>query len=96
MKIVEKADKDYTTKILVISHRFKNYSHIVCSGGKIYQLPKMVGKKSFSLKEILPKIHLGSLVYRIESKRVFASTLKKLSFKVSEEFVLEKEKICPF
>lgn len=96
MKIVEKVEKNYTIKILMISHRFKNYSHIVCSKGKIYQLPKMVGKKSFPLKEILPKIHLGSLVYRIESNRIFASKLKKLSFKVNEEFVLEKEKTFPF
>lgn len=96
MKTIENVDKNYTTISIVISHRFESLPDIVCSGSKIYQLPKMVGKRSYPLKEIPSKIHLGSLVYRIESKRVFASKLKKLSYRVNEEIILEKKELCPF
>ncbi len=96
MKTIENVEKNYTTISLVVSHRFESLPDIVCSGSKIYQLPKMVGKRSYPLKEIPPRIHLGSVVYRIEKKRFFASKLKKLSSRVVEEFILEKRCDCPF
>ena len=70
MKLIEKQIDNRTNKILVISHRFIGYSNIVCSGGKIYQLPCQIGKKSFQLKELIPKYHQGSIIYIINSKRV--------------------------
>lgn len=96
MKTVENIKKNYTTISLVVSHRFESLPYIVCSGNKIYQLPKMVGRRSYPLKEIPPKIHLGSVVYRIEKKRFFASKLKKLSSRVEEYIVLETKMDCPF
>lgn len=96
MKTVENIEKNYTTISLVVSHRFESLPDIVCSGSKIYQLPKMVGRRSYPLKEIPPRIHLGSVVYRIEKKRYFASKLKKLSTRVVEEFILEERCDCPF
>lgn len=96
MKTVENTEKNYTTISLVVSHRFDSLPDIVCSGSKIYQLPKMVGKRSYPLKEIPPKIHLGSVVYRIEKRRFFASKLKKLSSRVDERILLEIKVDCPF
>ena len=96
MKTTKNTKKNYTTISLMISHRFEALPDIVCSGSKIYQLPKMVGKRSYPLKEIPPRIHLGSVVYRIEKKRYFASKLKKLSSRVIEEYILEEICECPF
>ena len=81
---------------MIISHRFKNYTNIVCSGSKIYQLPCQIGKKSFNLKELKPKYHLGSTIYLIESKRINSKKLKQLAIKVNEQYILNKTKNCPF
>ena len=96
MKVIEKQEDNRTNKIMIISHRFKNFPNIICSGSKIYQLPCQIGKKSFELKEIIPKYHLGSIVYLINSKRINTKTLKINVLKVNEEFILEKNEICPF
>jgi len=96
MKLIEKQIDNRTNKILVISHRFTGYPNIVCSGGKIYQLPCQIGKKSFTLKELLPKYHQGSIVYIINSKRVNSKVLKINSVKLNEEFILEINEFCPF
>jgi len=96
MKVIEKQQDNHTIKIMVISHRFKDFPNIICSGSKIYQLPCQIGKKSFELKEITPKYHLGSIVYLINSKRINSKTLKFNVLKVNEEFILEKNEICPF
>ena len=96
MKVIEKQQDNHTIKIMVISHRFKDFPNIICSGSKIYQLPCQIGKKSFGLKEITPKYHLGSIVYLINSKRINSKTLKFNVLKVNEEFILEKNEICPF
>ncbi len=39
MKVIEKQEDNHTNKIMVISHRFKDFPNIICSGSKIYQLP---------------------------------------------------------
>lgn len=96
MKVIEKQQDNHTNKIMVISHRFKDFPNIVCSGSKIYQLPCQIGKKSFNIKEVLPKYHLGSIVYLINSKRINSKILKINSLKVNEEFILNKIEICPF
>ena len=96
MKTIEKQLDNHTNKIMVISHRFNFFPNIICSGGKIYQLPCQIGKKSFELKEIIPKYHLGSIVYLINSKRINSKKLKINVLKVNEEFILEKIEICPF
>lgn len=96
MKVIEKQIDNHTNKILVISYKFNDYPNIICSGGKIYQLPCQIGKKSFKLKEILPKYHQGSLVYIINSKRVNSKTLKTKALKVNDEFILETIQFCPF
>jgi hypothetical protein len=96
MKVIEKQLDNHTIKIMIISHRFKGFPNIICSGSKIYQLPCQIGKKSFELKEIIPKYHLGSIVYLINSKRINSKTLKFNVLKVNEEFILDKIQICPF
>lgn len=96
MKTFEKQIDNYTNKIMIISHRFKNYPNIVCSGAKIYQLPCRIGKKSFKLKELKPKYHLGTTIYLIESKRINSKKLKQLAIKVNEQYILNKTKNCPF
>ena len=96
MKLIERQIDNYTIKIMVISYKFKKFPNIVCSGGKIYQLPCQIGKKSYLLKELKQKYHLGSIVYLIESKRINSKVLKTNSIKISEEFILEKIKFCPF
>jgi hypothetical protein len=96
MKVIEKQLDNHTIKIMVISHRFKGFPNIICSGSKIYQLPCQIGKKSFELKEIIPKYHLGSIVYLINSKRINSKTLKINSLRVNEEFILYKTETCPF
>jgi len=96
MKVIEKQEDNRTIKIMVISHRFKDFPNIVCSGSKIYQLPCQIGKKSFQLKELLPKYHQGSIVYIINSKRINSKLLKFNNLKVNEEFILEKIEFCPF
>lgn len=96
MKLIEKQEDNHTIKIMVISHKFENFPNIVCSGSKIYQLPSQIGKKSFGLKELKPKYHLGSRVYVINSKRITSNRLKKNVLKVYEEFILEKNSFCPF
>ena len=96
MKLIEKQLDNHTIKIMVIDYRFKGFSNIICSGSKIYQLPCQIGKKSYPLKELKQKYHLGSIVYLIESKRVNAKLLKTNSIKVNEEFIIEKTQFCPF
>ena len=96
MKLIEEQVDNYTIEIMVISHRFNGYPNIVCSGRKIYQLPCQIGKKSFKLKKIYPKHHLGSTVYIINSKRINAKRLKSLAIITNEEFILNKIKNCPF
>lgn len=96
MKLIERQVDNHTNKIMVISHRFKSFPNIICSGSKIYQLPCQIGKKYFKLKELKPKYHLGSSVYIISSKRINCKVLKLNSFKVNEEFVLESIEKCPF
>lgn len=81
---------------MVISHKFKGSPNIICSGSKIYQLPCQIGNKSFELKEIIPKYHLGSIVYLINSKRINSKTLKINVLKVNEEFILDINEFCPF
>ena len=68
MKVIEKQLDNHTIKIMVISHRFKDFPNIICSGSKIYQLPCQIGKKSFELKEIIPKYHLGSIVLKVNEE----------------------------
>jgi len=96
MKVVEKQEDNHTIKKLVISHRFEGFTNIVCSGSKIYQLPCQIGKKSYDLKELKPKYHLGSIIYLIESKRINSKLLKTNAFKVNDEFILDKIEFCPF
>ena len=96
MKIVEKQEDNHTIKIMIISHKFEKFKNIVCSGSKIYQLPSQIGKKSFPLKELKQKYHLGSKIYLINSKRISTKTLKKSALKVYDEFILEKKQLCPF
>lgn len=96
MKIIEKQLDNYTIKIMIIDYRFNNFPNIICSGSKMYQLPCQIGKKSFPLKELKQKYHLGSTIYLIESKRINTKVLKNNSIKVKEEFILEKIKNCPF
>ena len=89
MKIIEKTEKNYTIKVLVISHRFKNYSHIVCTGGKIYQLPKMVGKKSFSL--ISPNLGVLQHFATIVRSQRFPDSYKGSGILYSGETIVCKE-----
>ena len=96
MKVIEKQEDNHTIKIMVISHIFKDFPNIVCSGSKIYQLPCQIGKKSFQLKELKPKYHQGSNVYIINSKRINSKVLKNKVIKVNEEFIIEKISFCPF
>jgi hypothetical protein len=96
MKVIEKKQDNHTINIMVISHRFKDFPNIVCSGSKIYQLPCQIGKKSFNIKEVLPKYHQGSIVYLINSKRINSKNLKIRALKVNEEFILEINDFCPF
>jgi hypothetical protein len=96
MKVIEKQIDNRTNKIMIISHRFIDYPNIICSGGKIYQLPCQIGKKAFNLKEVNPKYHQGSIIYLINSKRVSSKTLKIKSLRVNEEFILENTAFCPF
>jgi hypothetical protein len=96
MKIIENQEDNHTIKIMKISYKFDCFPNIVCSGSKIYQLPCQIGKKSFDLKELKPKYHLGSIVYLIESKRINSKKLKKHAVKVDGFLVLEKKENCPF
>jgi hypothetical protein len=96
MKVIEKQLDNHTIKNMVISHKFKDFPNIVCSGSKIYQLPCQIGKKSFPLKELSPKYHQGSIIYIINSKRINSKLLKNNNIKVNEEFILEKSVFCPF
>ena len=96
MKVIEKQRDNHTIKIMVISHRFKDFPNIICSGSKIYQLPCQIGKKSFQLKELIPKYHQGSIIYIINSKRINSKNLKIRALKVNEEFILDINEFCPF
>jgi hypothetical protein len=96
MKVIEKQLDNHTIKIMVISHRFNGFPNIVCSGSKLYQIPCQIGKKSFTLKELNPKYHLGSIIYIINSKRISTNKLKISALKCYEEIILEKSLICPF
>jgi hypothetical protein len=96
MKVIEKQENNRTIKIMVISHIFNDFPNIVCSGSKIYQLPCQLGKKSFQIKELLPKYHQGSIIYIVNSKRINSKVLKNKSIRVNREFILEKSIFCPF
>lgn len=96
MKLIEKQVDNHTIKIMVISYKFNGFPNIVCSGSKIYQLPCNIGKKSFNLKELSPKYHLGSIIYIINSKRINAKKLKLNAIAIKKEFILEIIEDCPF
>ena len=96
MKTSEYQQDNYTIKILHISHRFNGLPNIICSGKQIYQLPCQIGNKSYKLKQLNEKHHLGMVVYLVESKRYSVKRLKELSYKVNENFILSNIKNCPF
>jgi len=96
MKVIEKQIDNRTNKIMIISHRFIDYPNIICSGGKIYQLPCQIGKKTYNLKELKPKYHQGSIIYLINSKRINSKVLKNNSFKVNDGLIIEDVATIPF
>jgi hypothetical protein len=96
MKIIEIQQLNHTNIFIVISHRFVGFPNIVCSGGKMYQLPCQIGKKSFGLKELKQRYHQGYPVYIVESKRVSGKVLKKVSIKVEERWLKESIQTSPF
>lgn len=96
MKTSEYQQDNYTIKILHISHRFNDLPNIICSGKKLYQLPCQIGNKSYKLKLLNEKYHLGMVVYLIQSKRYSIRKLKELSYKVNENFILSNIKNIPF
>jgi len=96
MNTIEIQKDNHTIKNMIIDYKFKGFDKIVCSGGKIYQLPMQVGRKCFTLKELKQKYHLGSIVYLINSKRVNSKLLKNLAYKTTEYFELEIIGTLPF
>lgn len=96
MKVIEYQEDNHTIKILHISHRFNDLPNIICSGKKIYQLPCQIGKKSYRLKEIKQKYHLGMIVYVINSKRYSTKKLKELSYVVNDRYIISKIESIPF
>ena len=97
MKTSEYQQDNHTIKIFHISHRFKDLPNIVCSGKMIYQLPCQIGKKSFDLRLLNEKHHLGMVVYLINGKRYSVKRLKELSYKVdNDHYVLSKINNIPF
>jgi hypothetical protein len=96
MEVIQKQDGMHTIEVLKISHRFKDYPFIVCSGKSIVQLPMSVGKRSYGLKTLKQLYHVRQNIYLINSKRVSTKKLRELSYKVKEEFILNYKKDCPF
>jgi len=92
MKTIVITDKDKKTEYIIISHKFKGLKNIIVSGGKIYQLPCQVGKKSFKLKEIVKKRYY----YWIESKAYSEKKLKELIYKRKDKIILREEYFYPW
>ena len=96
MQTIEKQQNNYTIKYLVISHIFNNFENIICSGSKIYQLPCIKNLRSYGLKELKPKYHLGMQIYLIDTKRISSKRLKENAIKVNKLFEIERFEFCPF
>lgn len=92
--IINKGDSQL--KYLIITHRYIGLANTVKSGDKIYQLPCVIGKRSYKLKEIKPKYHMCMAHYTIESKRYSAKQLKELSVRFDDNILLEETSLYPF
>lgn len=96
MKILDIQKNDLLFKYLVITHRFIGLPNIVCSDKKIYQLPCVIGKRSYELKEIKPKYHVCRPYYTVEGKRYSDLKLKELAVLFEDNILLEEESLYPF
>lgn len=96
MNIVEYQENNYTIRKLVITHRFEGYPDLVVSGKLLYMLPRSRSKRSYPLKELKKKYHMGSEVYLIDTKRVTTTKLRSLAKTTKEEVFLEKVCTSPF
>jgi hypothetical protein len=59
-------------------------------------LPRIRSKRSYPLKELKKKYHMGSEVYLIDTKRVTTTKLRSLVKTEKEEVFLEKVCTSPF
>jgi hypothetical protein len=92
MKTIAVTDKKYKTDYMIISYKFKGFKNIVVSGGKIYQLPCQIGKRSFDIKEITKK----GYYYWIESKPYSRKYLKSKMYKRKDQYLINIEQLHPF
>jgi len=96
MKVIEFERDSLQLKYLITTHRLIGFKNIVVSNKKIYQLPCMIGKRSYDLKEIKPKYHMCMIHYIIESKRYSIKQLKKLIVRFDDKILIEKTPLYPF
>ena len=97
MQLIDRQVNRCTVKFLVISHRYEGLNGLIVSGNKLYQLPCMVGSKSYDLKEIEPKRNTQGFTYwYFQGKKLSKKRLKGLSIKVIEEYELNRFESTPF
>ena len=97
MQLIERQVNRCTVKFLVISHRYERLDDLIVSGNKLYQLPCMVGNKSYELKEVEPKRNTQGFTYwYYQGKKLSKKRLKEASIKVNEEYELNSFEYTPF
>lgn len=80
------------TVFMIISHKYKGLKGVVVSGNRVYQLPYIIGKRSFKLKEIVK----AKGFYLIKSDRYSTKQLKELAYKRSDMFKIDWIPLYPF
>lgn len=87
------------TQKIYVKWKVKGYDSIVIDKNKeVYQLPYQKGLRWYGLRKKEPKIHNGSIHYRINRKYVSAKKLNQLAYLHSEviETNVLVEDLMPF
>lgn len=92
METIDIIEKEEKTVIMIISHKYKGLKDIVVSGNKVYQLPCVIGKRYYELKEIVK----SKGFWLIKSNRYSLKQLKELAYKRSDKVILETIDLYPF
>jgi len=92
MKTIDITTTDDKTVFMIISHKYKGIKDVVVSGNKVYQLPYIIGKRSFELKEIVK----SKGFYLIKSIRYSTKQLKLLAYKRSDKFKIDWFPLYPW
>ena len=63
---------------------------------KLYKLPYIKNKRSYSIKEIKPNVFKSTIVYNIQRTKLTINRLKTLTREINIETEIFSKTFCPF